>query len=121
MWQCWQLRWGTYVLNMIAIITLFFAALAAFFRLKYAIALFIIINIIAFIYLGFGPGSQAGGWYIMLVQIPALIPSVIGIFFGQMFQGTVENKLKILIGCKSSDSDFDKSGKSQKNKLDKSE
>jgi hypothetical protein len=43
---------------------------------------FCVLHVAAFVYLSTGERGQAGGWYIMLVQIPAAIIGIIAICIG---------------------------------------
>ena len=61
----------------IIIVTLLVTVLAIFLRPRYVAIIYVISNIVFFTNAG-----QAGGWFLLLVQMPALVPSILGMFFG---------------------------------------
>ncbi|OUR95897.1 hypothetical protein A9Q81_13645 [Gammaproteobacteria bacterium 42_54_T18] len=68
-------------------ITIFFTILTMFVKLRYVVILYVIGNIVLYSYLV--NSGQAGGWYILAVQVPTLVSSGIGIlliFFCQIIK-----------------------------------
>ncbi|MBU2881994.1 hypothetical protein KO525_05280 [Psychrosphaera sp. B3R10] len=82
------------LLSIALIITLIFTFLSLIFKFKHVLILYVLGNIVIFSFLGYGSNAQAGGWFILFSQIPALIPSAVGILIGKQFQPTIGNKLK---------------------------
>jgi hypothetical protein len=63
----------------LALIVLFIV-LSAFLRFRYVAIIFIVGNILFFIY--FTSLGQAGGWLFLIYQLPAILPASIGVWIG---------------------------------------
>lgn len=77
-------------LLIIVIITLLTTAISCFLKLRYVVIAYIIGNIILFSFLS--KGGQAGGYFVFFSQIPALIPSIIGVFIVQVIKETLKKE-----------------------------
>ncbi|WP_372881424.1 hypothetical protein [Psychromonas sp.] len=70
----------------IVIITLLTTVMACFFKARYVVIAYIIGNILFFNYLS--NGGQAGGYFVLFSQLPALITSIIGVIIVKIIKAT---------------------------------
>jgi len=75
----------------IIIITVLATAISLFFKLRYVVVAYVVGNIVFFSYLS--GGGQAGGYFVILSQFPALITSIIGVSIGQLLKPIIGRKL----------------------------
>ncbi|MCT8986435.1 hypothetical protein [Shewanella phaeophyticola] len=79
------------------IVSVIFIILSALLKFRYVLFVYVIGNILLFIY--FAISGQVGAWFILIYQIPALVPAFLGICIGTAIgynvRPIIESKLSI--------------------------
>ena len=79
------------------VVTVLFIILSTLLKFRHVAYAYVIGNIILFIF--FAISGQAGGWFVLIYQIPALVPAFIGICIGTpigyKIRPIIESKLSI--------------------------